>query len=345
MRELLIEKDVSLAPLTTFRIGGRAKYFVRVNNIEELKAVPTFLSEREGLPIFILGGGSNILVGDEGFSGLVIKMELKGVEWKEEKNAPSTLLRAGAGEVWDELVGEVVSRGFSGMENLSGIPGSVGGSVVQNIGAYGAELKDILHSVEVFNLNTGHLETLSNEECLFDYRHSVFKTSGGDGRIIIAATLRLNKRGLPNLTYRDLEIYFKNRPAPTAPEIRQAVLNIRQSKFPPLSEVGTAGSFFKNPIVSREKFRQLSSTYPDMPNYFVDEDNVKVPAAWLLDKVGNFKGVREENVGSWQNQALVLVNYGKASAKEIKALANKMQKIIQDKTGIALEPEVGFIGE
>ena len=344
MRDLLIEKDVPLAPLTTFRIGGNAAYFVRVKSAEELKAARLFATQKAGLPVFVLGGGSNVLIADEGFPGLVIKMELKGKEWREEGGG-SVNLRAAAGEIWDDLVAEAVGRGHFGMENLSGIPGSMGGAVVQNIGAYGRELKDSLRSVEVFNLATGEFENLSKEECLFDYRHSLFKTDGGEDRIITAATLHLNENGKPDLSYRDLEMYFRGQPRPTVAAVREAVLEIRRKKFPPLAEVGTAGSFFKNPIISHKKFQELKETYPDMPHYFVDEEKVKIPAAWILDKIGNFRGLRKGPVGTYENQALVIVNWNDATAAETKSFAEEMKNDIGKKIGIELEEEVKTIGD
>jgi UDP-N-acetylmuramate dehydrogenase len=339
-----IKENVSLLPLTAFKIGGKARYFTEVKNSDELKEALRFAKE-EGLPFFVLGGGSNVLIGDAGFDGLVLKMEMRGKSWEEKGD--EVFVKAAAGENWDALISEAVGKGFFGFENLSAIPGSVGGSVVQNIGAYGAEIKDVVKEVEVLDTEKGEVKTLNNEECEFAYRTSIFKKKDKRNLVILSVTYRLSKNGKLNISYRDLDLYFKNKPdvQESLQNVRNAVVEIRGGKFPPLDQYGTAGSFFKNPIVEKKLYEELKLKYPNIPGFPAGVDQIKIPAAWLLDKVGNFKGVREDDVGSWQNQALVLVNYDKAAASDVKALAARMQKVIKDHTGISLEPEVQFVGE
>ncbi len=335
---LEIKKNVSLETLNTFKVAGKAKYFAEINSVDHLKEAIEF-AKKNKLSIFILGGGSNVLISDKSFDGLVLKMNIKGVSWKETED--SVEVTAGAGETWDEVVKESVERNLYGLQNLSGIPGSVGGAPVQNIGAYGAEIKDVLRSVEVFDKEKSVFLNFSNEDCKFGYRDSIFKTKEGARYVIIKVTLSLKKNSSLNLSYKDVTLYFASKKhIPTLKEVRQAILEIRNKKFPDLSKVGTAGSFFKNPIVSKEKYDELLRKYPNMPSYALPNSLVKIPLAWIIDKVCGLKGKREDNVGTFENQAIVLVNWNGATGTEIKNFAEKIKKEVKAKTGIEVEMEV-----
>ena len=359
-----ISRDVVLAPLTSFKIGGKADYFCVVESEAELREVLAFARARN-LPVFLLGGGTNILVSDDGFRGVVVKMEMRGVEWGE-------VVIAHAGENWDALVAEAVRRGLWGIENLSGIPGTVGAAPVQNIGAYGSELADVLEWVEVLNKGTLETRRLSRGECDFGYRDSVFKKEEGKNLIILRVALRLRVDGQPYLVYKDLAEYFLEKPTPTLVDMRRAVLEIRHSKFPDLAMVGTAGSFFKNPIVSEEKFMELKKRFPTLPGFPMYERStkshfakssetlgllhgnprsrhlqnafccaqIKIPLAWILDKVCGLKGFSRGNAALWQNQPLVLVNASSASASDVRALAEEVAARVLSATGISPEWEV-----
>jgi len=342
---MTIEEHVSLKEFTTFKIGGDALYFVRVRNVEGLREALAFANEKK-VPFFILGGGSNIVMSDTGFPGLVIKNEIMGVEvGDEENNSEFTLVNVGAGENWDHFVESMVNDGFYGIENLSAIPGTVGAAPVQNIGAYGAEVKNSIKEVEAFNTETGDVCVFKNSECAFDYRDSFFKTTEGKKYIITHVTFKLKKNGMTDISYRDVHQYFeeKKQAKLSLADVRKAVVEIRSKKLPDLNKYGTAGSFFKNPIIAKERYEELKRAYPRMPAYAVDETFVKVPLAWILDNVCGFKGYKNGNVGVYENQALVLVNFGGAKADEIKNLANEMMAKVKEATGIVVETEVQFV--
>lgn len=352
-----IQEHISLAAHTTFRVGGPARFFATVHSAEELTEAAKFAEEKK-LPLLFLGQGSNLLVSDEGFPGLTIRINVGGIRY--ENVAEKILVTAGAGVVWDELVRKTVEDGLSGIENLSGIPGLVGAAPIQNIGAYGSELKDTLTSLVVFDTKSLELRTFTKEECRFGYRDSIFKKKEYSRFVVVEITLMLTKNGSVNISYADLEKYFSakmvgatetlNAPKPTitASDVREAVLSIRKQKLPDVREVGTAGSFFKNPIIAAEKFAELKKDFPDMPGYEADptsdrvaaNKNVKVSAAWIIDKVCGLKKYREGNVGTWPSQPLALVNYGGATEKEVSSFAKKIEAAVKEKTGISLEWEV-----
>lgn len=345
-----IEENKILADLTSFKIGGKADYFCYVRNEKELREALKFAKEKK-LKVFILGGGTNVLAEDKGFRGLVIKMELKGHRVLSDKHSVSTgdvLLIAEAGENWDNLVETAVARGLWGIENLSGIPGTVGAAPVQNIGAYGCELSDILEWVDVIDRRTCKTKRLSTKECQLDYRESVFKKPKGKDLVVLRVAMRLQKEGKPNLEYKDLKEKFKNQNAKGKiglQEIRDAVLEIRSKKFPKTEKIGNAGSFFKNPVVSEKKFLELKKKYPDIPSFPMSNVkcqmlNVKISLAWILDKVCNLKGFSRGSAALWEKQPLVLANTGNASAKDIKKFAEEIAKCVRSKTGIKLEWEV-----
>lgn len=331
---MTIEKEKNLKEFTTFRIGGNAQFFCAVESEADLLEAITFAKSQD-LPIFILGGGSNILISDAGFRGLVIKMEMKGIEFTEEK------VTVKAGENWDEFVNRCVDADLYGLENLSLIPGTVGATPVQNIGAYGSEVKDTIESVRVFDIKENVFKDLLNKECDFGYRSSMFKKEVGR-YVIVSVTFSLKKEGTVNIEYRDLKDYF-NGQNPTLGEVRDAVVTIRTRKLPDVRLVGTVGSFFKNNIVTQAEADALVQKYPGLPIYPFMDSKVKISVAWLLDKVCGYKGVSKGDVGTYKNQALVLVNNGNATAEEIISFANEIKKTMLEKTGIMIEEEVQMI--
>ena len=325
-----IEEQVPLGPLTTFCIGGPARFLVRATNIEELKQSLDF-SKSRNLEILLLGSGSNVLISDAGFDGLVIKIEFTGVEKENE-----TLIAA-AGENWDALVERAVREELWGIENLSGIPGTVGAAPIQNIGAYGSEIKDTLTWVEAFDTQSGQTVRLKNADCAFGYRTSRFKKEPARF-VVLRAAFVLKKNGAPNASYKDLaEISRLN-----LDEIRGKVLAIRAGKFPDLKKEGTAGSFFLNPIVSAQKAAELLEKYPNLPN-FPAENGRKVSLAWLLDNVLHVKGLSVGGARLYERQPLCIAASRGTSASDVAGLAKKVAELVQNKFKITIEPEVKII--
>lgn len=335
-----INENVSLANLNTFKIGGNAKFFCFVKNIEELKEAIFFARENK-LPFFVLGGGSNTLFSDEDFEGLVIKMEMTGRDF-EEKSKNEINLTVASGENWDELVNFAVENNFYGIENLSGIPGTVGGAAVQNIGAYGAEIGDSIIEVEFLDVSDMKTKTLSPKECLFSYRDSVLKKPKGKNYIVTKVIFSLKKDGELNTSYKDIREYFENKNTSKISliDLRSAVISIRARKFPDLKIYGTAGSFFKNPTVNKNFYESLREKYPQVPSYPVGGENFRISLAWILDNVCGLKGFKKGAVGLYKNQPLVLTNFSGASANEIKNFANEIARTVKEKTGIEIEKEV-----
>jgi UDP-N-acetylmuramate dehydrogenase len=338
---MIFEEQIPLAPLTTFRIGGLARYFCIATSEAEVIEAFAFARARS-LSTFVLGDGSNVLVGDAGFSGLVIQMGLKGI--KESVSGDVVRVEVGAGESWDGLVDFCVQNGYWGMENLSLIPGTVGAAPVQNIGAYGCESKDIIESVRVIDSATGAARTLTNAECLFGYRDSLFKGPVGKSLIITNVTFVLSTVPRPNLAYKDLKEYFaKGTSVPALADIRAATISIRQSKFPDLFRFGTAGSFWKNPIISADAFAVLKTAHSLIPSYPAPSGRVKIPLAWILDVVCGLKGHAKGRVRLFEQQPLVLtVEFG-ATAGEVEAFAREIEDIVASKTGIIIEREVNSV--
>src|SRR3989344_5336890 len=326
-----IEENVPLAPHTTFRLGGPARYFSCIKTVEELRHSLDF-SKSRNLEILLLGGGSNLLISDAGFGGLVIKIEITGVEREGD-----TLI-AGAGESWDALVAHTVAGGWWGLENLSGIPGTVGAAPVQNIGAYGAEIKDSVRWVEVLDRHSGEVVRMESAVCGFGYRTSIFKREP-QRYVVMRAAFALTKDGTPNASYKDLAGIARL----NLDEIRQKVLEVRSQKFPDLSKEGTAGSFFLNPVVSGQKAAELLEKYPGLPQ-FAAENGVKVSLAWLLDNVLHAKGMQEGGARLYERQPLVIVAGVGASARDVTALKEKIKKEVQEKLDIMLEEEVRVVG-
>lgn len=338
-----IQENVALAPYTTFKIGGSADYFCNVETKKDLEEALAY-RKKKSLAFYVIGGGSNILVGDVGFRGLVIRLALRGWVWRDIDHAAIEVVVA-AGENWDAFVAEAVARGVYGVENLSGIPGSVGGTPIQNVGAYGMEVAEVIVSVTACNIDTLTWHTFTNKDCTFGYRDSFFKTPKGKKYIVTDVTFRLHKKGKLDVSYKDLTNFFaESGEIQTLASVRRAVLEIRGRKFPDLKKFGTAGSFFKNPILGKRETKRLKKQYPDMPSYDAPKDKIKIPAAWLIEHVGGFKGMRSGNVGSFQNQALVIVNYGAATAVEILQFGDKIIADIFKKTAVRLEREVQRVG-
>lgn len=329
--------NVSLKPYNTFGIDIKAKAFVSVETVEALKEA---LKSSWYPKKFILGGGSNMLLTKD-LEALVIHINLKGIEIIES-NQNSVIVKAFAGENWHAFVTWCLDHNFGGLENLSLIPGSVGAAPIQNIGAYGVELKDTFISCDALNIKSGVIETFLNEDCKFGYRESIFKQDKKDSHIILSATFKLtsnNHEIKTNYGAISTALADQNITDPSIREVSDAVISIRQSKLPDPKEIGNSGSFFKNPIIQKLHYQQLLSNFPEMPHYPVSATEVKVPAAWLIEHAG-FKGKTFKNYGVHKNQALVLVNYGGAHGEDILNLAKLIQYTILRLFDIKIEMEV-----
>jgi UDP-N-acetylmuramate dehydrogenase len=342
---LKIQENVPLAELTTFKIGGNARYFAEINSIDELVEAFEWVGDK-GLSYFILGGGSNTIFSDEDYLGLIIKMNIMGFEVIDEDESSSTI-KVGAGEDWDETVKRTVDMNLSGMEALSGVPGNTGATPVQNIGAYGQEVKDTIEFVEVYDTKDSKITKLSNDDCNFSYRDSIFKSSKKGRYIICFVAFRLSKKtaGIPQ--YKDVINYFKQRniSTPNLREIREAILEIRKNKFVNPSIMPNAGSFFKNPKVPKEIAEKIMLKYPDIKLYPEDtkifpnpDGTYKLAAGWLIDEAG-FKGVELEKVRIDPNHALVLENKGGASQKDLMDLVDKVRNKVFEVFEVELEIE------
>lgn len=339
-----IKEFIPLAPLTTFKVGGAARYFCDIHSLADLTEAVAFAREKN-LPIFILGGGSNILISDLGFPGVVLHMMIDDSEWENSGDSVSVTL--GAGVVWDKFVEESAERNCWGVENLSAVPGTVGASVIQNIGCYGAEVSEVVEWVEVYDSKKNTLRTLARADCLFGYRDSIWKHKSGEGLIVTRVKFRLSRKGTPKITYKELREFFAaTRKEPETPsDVRAALLWIRGEKFPDLAHYGTAGSFFKHPIVSRADGEAFLQKFPGAPHYDEGENKMKLVAGWIIDHALGLRGLRKSAVGTWEKQALVLVNYGGASAKEIWIFAEELAQQAKKETNISLLPEVVRVGE
>lgn len=301
-------------------------------------------AEKHSIPIFVLGGGSNIVVADAGIASMVIKVETKGVS-QTSLHGKYSVLSVGAGEEWDAFVDYTVRNDLYGLENLSLIPGTVGASPVQNIGAYGTEVGDAIEWVKVFDTKTMQIKKMSREECSFAYRNSIFKQEKHRNLIVVCVAFRLEQSGKARADYKDVDRWLRKHRIqnPTAADVRRAVVAIRTKKLPGADHGGTVGSFFKNPVVAEEVFKELRTRFPGIPLYAIDE-GIKISLAWILDKVCGLRGVRHGDVGLWERQPLVIVNYGVASSQEIKNFSEWVRAIVKEKTGIMPEYEVSFIG-
>lgn len=339
---MTIHPDYSLLHHNTFALDVRAAYYIEVDSIEDAVLLSTDEYFRT-LPFLMLGAGSKLLfVGD--FKGAVLHYTGAGVRTLEEDDRHKTIA-VGAAKKWEELVLETAQEGLWGIENLALIPGEMGGSTVQNVGAYGAEIKDVLVAVTYVDLADGTTHRLTAEECQFGYRHSIFKNPGMETALICEVELSLSKVARPNLNYKGLQD-LEGRSDLTPLEVANAVIALRQSKLPYPSETPNAGSFFLNPVIAPAIFERLHGDYPDMPHYdTVDLEGrpgVKVPAAWLIEQSG-LKGYTAGRVGTYERQPLVIVNHGSATPREIVELSEHIQNTVRDKFGVDLHPEVHFI--
>jgi UDP-N-acetylmuramate dehydrogenase len=330
------QKNISLLPYNSFHIEVNAAEFISVKTVEELQNI---LEKGGQEPLLVLGGGTNLLLTKD-VDGLVVKIDITGKEEVKE-DATHVYITAGAGENWHEFVQYTMTRNWGGLENLSLIPGNVGAAPIQNIGAYGVELKDVFYELEAYDRKEKKVYSFGVNDCQFDYRNSVFKAAGKDRYIILNVTFILNKNPVLNTSYGAIREELKKTGvhSPTIQDVSQIVIKIRRSKLPDPLEIGNAGSFFKNPVVDQAHFISLSAKYADMPAYPHEDKSVKLAAGWLIEQCG-WKGYRRGDAGVHQNQALVLVNYGKATGKEIFELSEKIQKSVHKKFGIMLEREV-----
>jgi UDP-N-acetylmuramate dehydrogenase len=339
---LNIQKNVNLARFTTFEIGGPARYFLHAKNDGDISQGLAFARDR-GLRVFILGGGSNVLVSDKGFDGLVIQIGLMGLALHDD------MATAAAGENWDVLVKYCVDNDLAGVECLSGIPGTVGGTPVQNVGAYGQEVSETIVSVRCLDRSTDRIVELSNEQCGFSYRRSIFNTSERGRYIVLSVDYRLQPFGRPQVTYKELIDAFAGR-EPSIKEVREVVLEIRRSKSMVIDVEDpnrrSAGSFFKNPVVSSQVFERIKSESGEsVPNFPAGEGMKKVPAAWLIEHAGFRKGFALGNAGISTNHTLAIINRGSATAAEIVRLKNAVEKAVLDRFGVGLVPEPVFVGD
>ena len=336
-----IIENYPLLKLNTFGIDVKAKYFTSINTINELIEL-TNTNVFKDLELLILGGGSNILFTKD-FDGLVILNNIKGKEIIDQ-NQQSIFLKIGAGENWHELVMYCVDNGWGGIENLSLIPGNTGTAPMQNIGAYGVEIKETFIELEALEISSGKIVKFNNSDCEFGYRESVFKNKMKNQYIILNITLELKKNPVLNINYGDVKAILEsqNIKNPAIKEVSNAIISIRQSKLPDPKKIGNSGSFFKNPIVSLNQLELIKKKYPNVVNYEINENEFKIAAGWLIERAG-WKGKKFNNYGIHEKQALVLVNYGLANGMEIFELSEKIILDIKDKFGITLEREVNII--
>jgi UDP-N-acetylmuramate dehydrogenase len=335
-----IQENISLKPYNTFGIDKKARFFIKARSENEIKKALDKAKEL-GLPVIVLGGGSNILLTKD-LDYLVLKIEIKGIKILDQ-NDDNIIVEVGAGENWHEFVLHCLHNNWSGVENLSLIPGTVGASPMQNIGAYGIEIKDVFQSLIAINRETLEEQEFDWNACRFGYRESIFKNDLKNKYIITRVIFRLNKKPIFHTGYGAIKQTLDEMKVKelSISAISDAVIKIRQSKLPDPKILGNAGSFFKNPTVSITHFENLKSTYPDIPGY-PNEEGVKIPAAWLIEQTG-WKGKRFGNIGVHKQHPLVLVNYGGGDGKNIQHLSEEIQKSVIQKFNIQLHPEVNFL--
>lgn len=346
-------ENIPLAPLTTLKIGGPARYFVEAQDAGEVERAVAFVRSRN-LPLFVVGGGSNVVVADAGWAGLVLKVAITGIERRGERADDGRILfDVGAGESWDRFVSRAVMARCAGVECLSGIPGSVGGSPVQNVGAYGEEVSETIVSLQAFDMRDGKIRELCHEACGFGYRTSIFNTSERGRFVILRVTYALTPDGKPRIDYADLKRHFEGWDStPSLAEVREAVRHIRALKgmliTPGDEDSQSAGSFFKNPVLSEAQHEELkkraSARRLTVPSYPALETHKKVSAAWLVERSGFNKGYGFGHVGISRKHALAIINRGGASAAEIVALKDQIQQRVEEIWGVRLEPEPVMVG-
>lgn len=332
---MTVNKNISLKPYNSFGIDVLSKIFIEVNNISELKK--TLKAYKK---CFVLGGGSNMLL-TKPIDIPVIKLNLKGITCKPSDNN-TVLVSAKAGENWHDFVLWCINKNYGGLENLSLIPGTIGACPIQNIGAYGVEVKDIITQVEALEISTQKIKTFNNLDCKFEYRNSIFKSTKKGKYIILKVTFKLttNNHNL-NMAYGAIKSELANIAKPTIKQISDAVIKIRSAKLPNPKKIGNSGSFFKNPIIDLSQFKELQKVNPNIPFYKISKNKIKIPAGWLIEKCG-FKGKRFGDAGVHRKQALVLVNYGNATGNEILKLSNLIQKTVTENFNINLQTEVNI---
>ena len=339
-----IQEHIALAPFTTLKIGGPARYFVKARSEEEVLEALEFAQSRS-LDVFILGGGSNLLVSDAGFDGLVLQIALRGIT-SDGQEGGIVNVTAASGDDWDTIVSYAVERDLAGIECLSGIPGFVGGTPVQNVGAYGQEVSETITAVRCLDRETHEIVDLSNGDCGFSYRTSIFNSISRNRYIVLSVAYALRVRGEPRVIYKDLTEYFRGS-SPSLAEVRDAVLTIRRRKSMVIDPADpnslSAGSFFKNPVIERSHLDLLRGQFADIPNFDFGE-RVKIPAAWLIEKAGFHKGFSLGKAGISSKHTLALINRGSATAAEIIELKNQIQHAVHSKFGIELQPEPIFVG-
>lgn len=337
---LQIQENISLKPYNSFGIDVKASYFAEIFEEEEL--IELFQNEIvKTQKLFVIGGGSNVLFTHD-YEGLVIKINIKGLQAQIIDKL--VLVTAGAGEVWNDFVQYCVTLGFAGVENLSLIPGTVGASPIQNIGAYGVELKDVFESCTAFELKTGEIKTFTYTDCHFGYRESIFKGALKGQYIITSVTFRLSSEARINTSYGAIETELQKRGIenPNIEDVSEAVSHIRVSKLPDPSTIGNAGSFFKNPVIEKYEFADVVAKHPDVVHYPTADDKVKLAAGWLIEQCG-WKGKIVGNTGTWKNQALVLVNHGGATGTEVYAFSEQIIDSVKSTFGVTLEREVNIL--
>lgn len=335
-----IKNNFSLRQLNTFGVESHARWYVQIDSETDLKELFADVKWKNE-DLLVLGGGSNTLF-VKNFEGLVVHVHIRGIN--HQIDGHTIYVTAGAGEVWNNLVNYCVNHHFAGLENLSLIPGSVGASPIQNIGAYGVELMDVFHSCKAFEIETGQISMFSKADCSFSYRDSIFKGKQKNKYIITEVTYKLSTEFKPNISYGAIEQELKARgiKKPTIKDVSQVVSHIRVSKLPDPSTIGNAGSFFKNPIIEQKQFDDLQAFFPDIVHYPAGESQVKLAAGWLIEQCG-WKGKVVGNTGTWKNQALVLVNHGNATGDEIFNFSSQIIESVQNRFGILLEREVNVI--
>jgi len=346
-----IRENVLLAPMTTLGVGGPARYFIEARAEAEVIEAVEFARSRR-LPLFVLGGGSNLVVADKGFGGLVLKIAITGIS-RGDTTSGSVIFTAGAGVEWDTLVEQTVAADCAGLECLSGIPGTVGGTPIQNVGAYGQEVSQTIEQMRVLDLQSLAVETMSNADCGFGYRSSIFNTTERGRYIILSVSFSLRRGGSPTLDYPDLRMFFgSSSRVPSLGEVRDAVREIRHRKsmliVPGDDDARSVGSFFRNPVLPQNAVDQLAARLAasglQLPSYPAAEGFRKVPAAWLVEHAGFAKGCTRGRAAISRKHALAIVNRGGANAAEILALKDEIQTRVLDEFGIRLEPEPMFVG-
>jgi UDP-N-acetylmuramate dehydrogenase len=353
---MTIKENIPLAPLTTLQVGGAARYFAETKREDEIREAVEFAKARD-LQLFVLGGGSNLVIADSGWPGLALRIAIGGISTaRNDAAGGAVLFSVGAGVNWDDFVAQAVAQNCAGIECLSGIPGSAGGTPVQNVGAYGQEVADTIESVRALDLKENRVAVLPNPACGFRYRSSIFNRSERGRYIILRVNYRLKRGGAPNLKYADLQKHFTRNAGPRTPpslaEVRAAVREIRRSKgmliTPNDEDCRSAGSFFKNPVLGGEEFKQLSARAEseglEVPSYPALEVQHKVSAAWLVEHSGFSKGYISGAAGISHSHALALINRGGAKASDIVRLKDEIQSAVRESWGILLEPEPVFVG-